>query len=485
MLWNKYRYHKIQQQLIACLARFIVVAAGRRSGKTDIAKKLLIQRALNPPILDANYVCSAPTYSQSKRIFWRDMKRLLPHSLVRKIAEADLTVHTIVSSAITVTGMDMPERIEGTPLDGIILDEYANMKPSVWPEHVRPALFTEGRPPGWAIIIGVPEGRNHFYDLYQEAQERQAEGASAALSGGSSAQRGGASDWAAFTWKSEDILPPEEILSAKSSLDALTYAQEYEASFISFQGRAYPPFSRELHASTRLYYTPEQDLIFCFDFNRDPGVAVVIQEMGDSGVLSGVSAALSGGDSSTLRGDSTQSSGVSRSHAIQEVYIPKISNTLRVCEKLRSLTYTTPHIDRGGHIYFYGDSTGGASGSAKIAGSDWDIIRRYFAEHYREAYNQGQFHFSYPRQNPNQRPRINAMNSRLLSMDNTVRFLVDPVGCPRLIKDFEGVTVIEGTSGEIDKNADKKLTHLSDAVGYYIAEKYPIVLRSITSQAYA
>ena len=43
-----------------------------------------------------------------------------------------------------------------------------------------------------------------------------------------------------------------------------------------------------------------------------------------------------------------------------------------------------------------------------------------------------------------------------------------------MVKDIEGVRVLEGGSGEIDKKSDPKLTHLSDALGYYVVKKHPV-----------
>ena len=84
--------------------------------------------------------------------------------------------------------------------------------------------------------------------------------------------------------------------------------------------------------------------------------------------------------------------------------------------------------------------------------------------------------------NPPEKARINAMNARIKSMDGTVRFRVDPKNCPYTVRDFEGVRVLDGTAGELDKT-DTKLTHLSDGIGYYIAEKYPIFIDEIQSSA--
>jgi hypothetical protein len=52
--------------------------------------------------------------------------------------------------------------------------------------------------------------------------------------------------------------------------------------------------------------------------------------------------------------------------------------------------------------------------------------------------------------------------------------MVDGAAAPMTVKDFEGVRLLEGGSGELDKKHDKKLTHLTDGVGYYISKKFPL-----------
>ena len=54
--------------------------------------------------------------------------------------------------------------------------------------------------------------------------------------------------------------------------------------------------------------------------------------------------------------------------------------------------------------------------------------------------------------------------------------VADPVPylAPNLHKDLEGVRVLEGGSGQIDKKNDPKLTHCSDAFGYYVVAEFPV-----------
>ncbi len=428
--WYRLRPHAGQHELWHSKARFIVLPCGRRSGKSEIARRKLILSALDPDTGydDPNYFAAAPTRDQAKRIYWRDLKALLPEMLVGKVSESEMLIRLVNGASVYVIGMDKPERIEGMSWNGGILDEYANMKPGAWPENVRPALSDRA---GWCWLIGVPEGRNHYYDLYRYAMSEES-----------------GEEWAAFSWKSSEILPEEEIASARAALDELTFQQEYEASFITFEGRCYYPFLRETHcAGLRHLYNPRAPLVFCFDFNVDPGVACVCQEM-----------KLPNGQEGTA--------------VIGEVYIPRNSCTPAVCRKLIQ--------DWGGHegaVICYGDAAGGSRGSAKVAGSDWDLIKAEF----RQSLPGRRMTYRVPSVNPPERSRVNAVNSRLKSESGDVRLMVDPQAAPHVAKDLEGVALLKGGSGEIDKKAAPELTHISDALGYYIAAEFPVQGRPKTA----
>lgn len=434
------RHHDAQQAWIHSRKRFHVVPAGRRSGKTEIAKRKLIKRALTVQCAydDPRFFAAAPTRDQAKRIFWQDLKAMIPRSLMlERPQETDLRINLVTGAELWVIGMDQPQRIEGAPWDGGILDEFANMKPGAWGENVRPALSDRQ---GWCDLIGVPEGRNHYYDLAKYAQ-------------------GDDPEWAFFTWFSADILPPEEIASAKRVLDDLVYQQEYEASFINFEGRAYYPFTDATHCAP-LKYDPRKPLILCFDFNVEPGVCAIAQEQllpkqyehGPKGAL--------------LLDRPITGTGI-----IGEVHIPRNSNTPAVCRAILANRDGMPSIwaKHEGLVRCYGDATGGARGTAKVMGSDWDLIEKELRPTFRD-----RLAFRVKPANPSERSRVNAVNSRLKSSTGDVRMMVDPAKAPNVVKDFEGVTLLKGGSGEIDKKATPLLTHLSDGVGYYVESEFPV-----------
>lgn len=422
--WYGLRAHAVRDAYRRSPARFNICAAGRRSGKTEHFKRKVIRKAMMAHAVrpDARFFAAAPTRDQAKRIFWADLKKMVPKQfLAGEPSESELTIRLINGAEIVIVGLDKPERMEGSPWDGGGIDEIANVKPNAWSENIRPCLSDRL---GWCDFTGVPEGRNHYYDLAERAKAEELE-------------LGEKAQWRFFHWVSADILPPAEIAAARRDLDELTFDQEYNASFVNFQGRAYYGYD-PLQNTGRLDWDPRGPLIICFDFNVDPGVAVIAQEM-------------------------MLPNGYPGTGILGEVRIERNSNTAMVCRKLIEDWGTHP-----GPVRIYGDATGGNRGTAKLAGSDWDIVRDMLTPVYGH-----RLEFHVPRANGTERARINAMNSRLCSADGMRRLMVDPVYAPHTAKDLDGVCVLPGSAGELDKVSDKKLTHLSDALGYYVVAEFP------------
>ncbi|MEG2005266.1 MAG: terminase family protein, partial [Bilophila sp.] len=374
----------------------------------------------------------APTYRQAHQICWGMLKdRLHPLRWVAAKNESDLTVTLKNGSAISLRGADNFDSLRGVGLHFIVMDEFADIKPEAWFEVLRATLSDTG---GRALFTGTPKGRNWAYDLYRKGLSNAPENA----------------DWASFSFTTLEggNVPPEEVTAARAELDELTFQQEYEASFVTFEGRAYYPFLVEMHtAPVRLLYRHDAPLIFCFDFNVEPGVAVVCQEV-------------------------LLPNGCGGTAVVGEVYIPRNSNTPAVCRNL-----IANWGEHQGQVRCYGDATGGSRGSAKIGGSDWDLIKAAF----RQSPFGNRVSYRVPSVNPAERARLNAVNSRLKSAEGGIRLLVDPDTAPHVVRDLEGVALLKGGSGEIDKKHDANLTHISDALGYYIAAEFPTQQREVFS----
>jgi hypothetical protein len=151
--------------------RFVVLALHRRAGKTEIALKKLLDAALKNRLDLPLYFYVAPYLKQAKAIAWSRLKQmvapLVPYGHI-EISEADMLVRFPHNGAvIRVFGADNPDAMRGVRLDGVVIDEVAQIKPDVWDDVIQPALSDRL---GWAWFIGTPKGINLFSSLYYMAQ---------------------------------------------------------------------------------------------------------------------------------------------------------------------------------------------------------------------------------------------------------------------------------------------------------------------------
>ena len=208
--------HPAQLEIFNSEARFKVVSAGRRFGKSRLAAWILIIKALQSDSKDVFYI--GPTFQQAKDIMWNMLKELLHGTdLIEQTHENTATMKLVNGRRISLKGSDRPDTLRGVGLAYVVLDEYASMKVEVWEQIIRPTLSDVA---GGALFIGTPAGKNHFYEIWQEAKDEKNE------------------DWEAFQYNSIDnpILDPEEIKVARETMSTQAFRQEFEASFVSFTG---------------------------------------------------------------------------------------------------------------------------------------------------------------------------------------------------------------------------------------------------------
>lgn len=239
-----------QLEVLEHAARFRVVCAGRRFGKTFLAVLFLLNHAT---VKGRTCWYIAPTYRQAKQIAWKMLKRLVPGTWVVSWNETDLTCKLVNGSEISLRGADNPDSLRGVSLSAAVLDEYADMDADVWPEVIRPALADQR---GEALFIGTPKGFNHFYDLWSAAADRM-----------------GWEAWQ-FTTEQGGNVSPEEIEAARAELDERTYKQEFMASFETLSGRVYQNFERTQNVQD-VQDIPSLPLLVGMDFNINPMSAVL------------------------------------------------------------------------------------------------------------------------------------------------------------------------------------------------------------------
>lgn len=208
--------HENQQTIRNSQARFKVIVAGRRFGKTVFALNELINEAISTPRSKVWYI--APTYRSAKEIAWKMLFEYLPKEFISKRNEVELSVDLIQGSEIALRGADNPESLKGVGLDFCVLDEYGQMKPEVWDEAIRPMLVVSK---GGAIFIGTPVGYNHFWSLFNKEKDDP--------------------DYKSFHFKTTDNLAidgiSEEVEKARLETDPIKFSQEYEANFEALVGR--------------------------------------------------------------------------------------------------------------------------------------------------------------------------------------------------------------------------------------------------------
>lgn len=198
-----------QQEVWGDTTRFKIVAAGRRTGKSRLAAWLLIVNALEAGKGHVFYV--APTQGQARDIMWQTLLELGNPVIVSSHIN-NLQIKLINGATISLKGADRPETMRGVSLKFLVMDEYADMKPEVFEQILRPALADQK---GNALFIGTPMGRNHFYELYQYAELDDDPTYKA---------------WH-FTSYDNPLLDEDEINVAKKSMSSYAFRQEFMASF--------------------------------------------------------------------------------------------------------------------------------------------------------------------------------------------------------------------------------------------------------------
>lgn len=211
-----------QQALHASLKRFNVLVAHRRFGKTVFSLRELQDQALKNTKQRPQYAYVAPTYAQAKKVAWEYMKDFFKNipGTEFHVQELKVTVPRKDSGdsiLIYLVGADNPDSIRGMYFDGIVIDEYAQIAPSLWGEIVVPALSDRK---GWAIFIGTPHGNDHFKKIYDTAVE-------------SMMKDPNGTPWYAAQLKASQtgVINKEELFLMKETMSPEEYAQEMETDF--------------------------------------------------------------------------------------------------------------------------------------------------------------------------------------------------------------------------------------------------------------
>jgi len=387
-----------------------VIAAGRRSFKTERAKRLLISECINNA--EHIYYTGAPTRIQAKEIFWKDLKALTPKWLLnRQPSESELKIFFRNGTELRVVGLQEFRRVQGGRCNGFVFSEFQDCSPEAYTETVQPMLNDTA---GWVLKEGRPFGKNHFYDDFLKGLLKE-------------------DNYYSYHWKSEDVLSAEQIILAKSQLAEQDYQREYEASFETASARAYYAYSELNNISYE--YNPDIPVIVACDFNatEKPMSWIVGQR-------------------------------IKKNNNDITIWLKSLSfqytNTSTMCEILEEYLKSINSNFSG--IYFYGDYAGNHKTSNSSL-SDWEIIEKYFT-------NKTKIE-KYLKPCLSIRNSISSTNAQLCNSLGKRNQFVVASGCQELIKDWEYCS-FKLNSRELD-DKDNLLTHCCRAVDYYNYYEHP------------
>jgi terminase large subunit-like protein len=416
----RFTLHSQQADVWKSAKRFKVVVSGRRWGKTRLALMWLLVKALKGE--PGKYWYVGPTRDDAKDVAWGVLKQLCdPSWLAGPVREGDLALDLVTGAEIRIYSAEKNNSLRGRALRALVMDEYADMAREVFHEVLLPALADYGAP---ALFIGTPKAYNHFHELFLRGQPGAKYDA----------------EWDSWQFQSlaNVFLPAlsEMIENSRRTMDPRSFRQEWEASFEALSGRVYYAFKRQVHMKS-VTLEPTLPVCVAFDFNVNPCTAVIGQPFRDE------------------------------CRVWREVFLKDYGGEATSATALKAKQLLREAGWRGA-VRLYGDASGKA---AKTTGpSDHAAIQASFPGS----------SFYVPAANPHVKDRIKAVNARCETTDGKSHMVIDP-SCTHLISDLEQVIFAE--NGELDKKSNPMLTHISDALGYWVHQDWPPV--STTSAAVA
>lgn len=243
--------------------RFCVLVAHRRLGKTVLSVNHLIKRAITDRKERGMYAYLAPFRNQAEQIAWGYLKHYISQIPAISISEQKLSILLPNGATIRIFGADNPDALRGMYFDGVVIDEVAQIKPTLWGEVIRPALADRK---GWAAFIGTPKGINLFSQLYDQALNLMSKGDP---------------DWCAMLYSVEQthVIDEKELAALKVEMSENEFRQEFLCDFSAAQDNGLIPIDDIRAAANKFYRESEYmgaPLIYGIDVARFGSDASVI-----------------------------------------------------------------------------------------------------------------------------------------------------------------------------------------------------------------
>jgi|TARA_B100001250_G_C19789762_1_gene785889 hypothetical protein len=245
--------------------RWAVITLHRRCGKSVLCINELIKRALTNTMWNPRYAYIGPTYKQTKAIIFDYLKHYAGVIPGAKFNEQELSCTLPNGAKITLLGSENPDSLRGSYFDGIIVDEYAQVNPRLFPEIIRPALSDRK---GFCYLVGTPQGMsNDFYAKYQHGLKSD--------------------DWYVKVAKASEtgIVDQEELDAALSVMGKNKFRQEFECDWVAaIEGAIYGDAIEKMEGRkqvTRVPYDPTFKVNTAWDIGVSDKTAIIFfQQIG-------------------------------------------------------------------------------------------------------------------------------------------------------------------------------------------------------------
>lgn len=353
----------------------------------------------------------APTFDMARELMWEPMRAWVPRAwLAREPNETRMEMETIWGCRFACKSAENPDRLRGRGPRKIIADEFQDWKDGAQTwEEVLLPSLLTTN--GRALFTGTPKSFNHLHALYALGQA-------------------GAPGWRSWQFRTADARHIKRQLGfleqMRAQMDPRSYRQEFEASFETMGGRVYYAFDR-LALVRQVPFKPTGPVCIASDYNVHFNSCVIGWREGQHiRVWREVQTTHAGGEATR-------------------------ATALGARALLEQAGYR-------GLVRLYGDSTGK---NTKTTGpSDHAVWREVFPNHT----------WCIPRAQPHPRDRIAAVNGRCETAVGDRWLTLDPT-CIKTVADLE--QVVFASNGDIDKTTNAALTHLSDALGYWLVSDFP------------
>ena len=218
-------------------ARFKLIEAGRRWGKTITLLVWLIQQSMKRKGEMSWYI--APQFNQAHDIAWELLLNMLPRDAIEHVDNRKLTVTFAWKSRggrpsrLALKGSDKPDSLRGVRLAAAGLDEAAFQKSFVYDRVVEPMLADLQAP---MLAVSSPK-----VGWFTKMVDKAREGAK------------GYADYKTwhFTIYDNPFIRREEIERIRSRTPEHEWLQEYMAQRVDFSGVVYPEFDEGKHIYDR------------------------------------------------------------------------------------------------------------------------------------------------------------------------------------------------------------------------------------------